>query len=189
MARINLLPWRAMMREQRYRRFLMVLLALAVLVVAGLFALDQFIDRAVERQLTRNDLIRSATVQLDGRAEQIDQLKVRREQLLERMQTIETLQGSRSDNGIILEQLARSLPQGVYFTDVKMSDSIIVITGTAQSPSLVAELMRNLDASHWLEAPVLIDVKAEAAPAGGQERWFQMTVGQTHQPVHAGGQL
>lgn len=189
MARINLLPWRALLREKRSRVFLIVLLALAVAAAGGLLVIDRFIDRAVERQLARNDLIRSATVQLDGRARQIDQLKVRREQLLERMQTIETLQGSRSDNGIILEQLARSLPQGVYFTDVKMSDSIIVITGTAQSPSLVAELMRNLDASHWLEAPVLIDVKAEAAPAGAQERWFQMTVGQTHHPVRAGGQL
>ena len=188
MARINLLPWRAMLREQRYRRFVMVLLALTVLVVAGLFALDQFIDRAVERQLVRNDLIRSATVQLDGRAEQIDQLKVRREQLLERMQTIETLQGSRSDNGIILEQLARSLPQGVYFTDVKMTEGNIVITGVAQSNNLVAQLMRNLDASHWLETPELIDVKAGPAHDGEHVRQFQLTVREArHTP--AGGQL
>ena len=95
MARINLLPWRALLREQRRRRFLAVLAVLSVLAVAGLFAADHFIATLVERQLERNDLIRSATFQLDGRAQQIDQLKVRREQLLERMQTIGALQASR----------------------------------------------------------------------------------------------
>ncbi len=115
MARINLLPWRALAREKRRRRFLIVLLALALVAAGGLLVIERFIDRAVERQLARNDLIRSATVQLDGRARQIDQLKVRREQLLERMQTIETLQANRSDSGIILEQLARSLPVGGVF--------------------------------------------------------------------------
>ena len=38
MARINLLPWRALLREQRRRRFLAVLAVLSVLAVAGLFA-------------------------------------------------------------------------------------------------------------------------------------------------------
>ena len=188
MARINLLPWRALLREQRRRRFLAVLAVLSVLAVAGLFAADHFIDTLVERQLERHDLIRSATFQLDGRAQQIDQLKVRREQLLERMQTIGTLQASRSSSGIILEQLARSLPEGVYFTDVKMTEGTIVITGVAQTNNLVAQLMRNLDASHWLETPQLNDVKADPAQAGGQERLFQMTVREArHAP--AGGAL
>lgn len=186
MARINLLPWRAALREKRRRRFLIVLGTLSVAAAGGLLAIDRLIDKAVERQLARNDLIRSATVQLDGRAAQIDQLKVRREQLLERMQTIETLQGNRSDSGIIFEQLVRSLPDGVYFTDVKMTDRTIVITGVAQSSNLVAQLMRNLDASHWLETPALIDVKAGPVQPGGHDRLFQMTVRPTR---HMGGQF
>ena len=188
MAGINLLPWRALLREKRRKRFLMVLGCLSLLAMAGLFAADHFIDTLVEQQLERNDLIRSATFQLDGRAEQIDQLKVRREQLLERMQTIGMLQSSRSSSGIILEQLARSLPEGVHFTDVKMTEGTIVITGIAQSNNLVAQLMRNLDASHWLDTPQLNDVKADPAQAGGQERLFQMTVREArHAP--AGGAL
>ena len=188
MASINLLPWRTLLREKRRKRFVVVLIALSAVAVGGLFVIDHFIDRAVERQLARNDLIRSSMVQLDGRAEQIDQLKVRREQLLERMQTIETLQGNRSDSGIILEQLARSLPKGVFFTDVKMSDQTLVITGVAQSNSLVAELMRNLDASHGLEAPVLIDVQAGPSPSEGPQRLFQMSVRQTRH-AHTGAQF
>ena len=87
-----------------------------------------------------------------------------------------------------MEQLARSLPDGVYFTDVRMTEGSIVITGVAQTSNLVAQLMRNLDASHWLEAPELNDIKATSAHDGGHERQFQMTVRETrHVPV--GGQL
>lgn len=188
MAGINLLPWREWLREKRRKRYVMVLVALLAVAAAGLYALDHFVDRAVERQLARNDLIRSAMVQLDGRAQQIDQLKVRREQLLERMQTIETLQGNRSGSSIVLDQLARSLPGGVYFTDVKMAERTIAITGVAQSNALVAELMRNLDASHRLEAPALIEVKAGIEKDGSHTRLFQMTVHQS-QNAHDGSQF
>ncbi|GLX90104.1 PilN domain-containing protein [Pseudomonas weihenstephanensis] len=188
MAGINLLPWREWLREKRRKRYVMVLVALLAVAAAGLYALDHFVDRAVERQLARNDLIRSAMVQLDGRAQQIDQLKVRREQLLERMQTIETLQGNRSGSSIVFDQLARSLPGGVYFTDVKMAERTIAITGVAQSNALVAELMRNLDASHWLEAPALIEVKAGIEKDGSHTRLFQMTVHQS-QNAHDGSQF
>lgn len=188
MPSINLLPWREVLRDSRRRRYLMMLVALLALVFAGLYVLDRYVDRAVERQLARNELIRSAMVQLDGRAQQIDQLKVRREQLLERMQTIETLQGNRSGSSIVLDQLARSLPDGVYFTDVTMTERTIAIAGVAPSSTLVAELMRNLDASHWLETPSLIEVKVGDDPSGPNTRLFQMTVRQS-QNGHDGGQF
>ena len=179
MARINLLPWRTLLREQRRKRFLLAIAGVATVAVVGLFVAEHYIDRAVERQVARNSLIRSGIAQLDTRALQISELKERREQLVERMQTIETLQGNRSGTGLIFDQLARSLPDGVYFTDVKMTDRTIVISGVAQSNSLVSELMRNLDASHWLEAPSLIELKSESDAAGNHPRHFQMTVRQT----------
>jgi type IV pilus assembly protein PilN len=114
MASINLLPWRTLLREKRRKRFVVVLIALSAVAVGGLFVIDHFIDRAVERQLARNDLIRSSMVQLDGRAEQIDQLKVRREQLLERMQTIETLQGNRSDSGSFWSSWRAACPRACF---------------------------------------------------------------------------
>ena len=183
MARINLLPWREWLREKRRKRYIGMLVALLVVTAAGLFVLDHFVDRAVERQLARNDLIRSAMVQLDGRAQQIDQLKVRREQLLERMQTIETLQGNRSGSSIVLDQLARSLPEGVYFTDVKMAGKTLSISGAAESNNRVSELMRNLDASDWFDAASLTEVKATSADQVEQTNVFQLTVRQTQPKI------
>ena len=88
----------------------------------------------------------------------------------------------------MLDQLARSLPEGVYFTDVKMAERTIAITGVAQSTARVAELMRNLDASHWLEAPTLIEVRAEDGQDASPARLFHMTVLQS-QNGHDGGQF
>ena len=179
MARINLLPWRTLLHEQRRKHFLLTIAGVVSVAVVGLYVADHYIDRAVERQVARNSLIRSGIAHLDTRTLKISELQARREQLIERMQTIETLQGNRSGTGLIFDQLARSLPDGVYFTDVKMTDRTIAISGVAQFNSLVSELMRNLEASHWLEAPALIELKAEPESAGNHARHFQMTVRQT----------
>ena len=43
--------------------------------------------------------------------------------------------------------------------------------------------MRNLDASDWLEAPSLTEVKATTAGAVDQANVFQLSVRQTQPPV------
>jgi type IV pilus assembly protein PilN len=67
----------------------------------------------------------------------------------------------------------------VYFTTVKMAGSSIAITGAAESNNRVSNLMRNLDASEWLTAPNLTEVKAITAGAVDQANVFQLTVQQT----------
>ena len=65
-----------------------------------------------------------------------------------------------------------------------MTGKNIAIIGAAESNNRVSNLMRNLDASDWLEAPNLNEVKAVTAGAVDQENLFQLTVQQT-QPVAA----
>ena len=65
----------------------------------------------------------------------------------------------------IMSFLVRTLPDGVYFTSVKMTGKDIAIVGAAESNNRVSNLMRNLDASEWLTAPNLTEVKAVTAGA------------------------
>ena len=58
MARINLLPWREQRREERKQRFLAVLGAVLVGAAALVFAGDQLLNAAIERQVARNDYVR-----------------------------------------------------------------------------------------------------------------------------------
>ncbi|KAA8712634.1 MULTISPECIES: PilN domain-containing protein [Pseudomonas syringae group] len=185
MARINLLPWREELREERKKRFLTVLVGVLVLSVSILFLIDRYVSNAIEHQMARNAYLQTQIAQLDIRIKEISDLKARRKQLLERMKIIQDLQGNRPVTGRVFDQLARTLPDGVYYSQVKMTSKLIAISGAAESNNRVSDLMRNLEASEWLEAPSLTEVKATTAGAVDQANVFQLTVRQTQPPVVA----
>ncbi|MGN2438919.1 PilN domain-containing protein [Pseudomonas syringae group genomosp. 3] len=185
MARINLLPWREELREARKKRFLTALVGVLVVSVGILFLIDRYVSSAIEHQMARNAFLQTQIAQLDIRIKEISDLKARRKQLLERMKIIQDLQGNRPVTGRVFDQLARTLPDGVYFSQVKMTSKLIAISGAAESNNRVSDLMRNLEASDWLEAPSLTEVKATTAGAVDQANVFQLTVRQTQPPVAA----
>ncbi|MCK0541814.1 PilN domain-containing protein [Pseudomonas syringae pv. aptata] len=185
MARINLLPWREELREERKKRFLTALVGVLVVSVGILFLIDRYVSNGIEHQMARNAFLQTQIAQLDIRIKEISDLKARRKQLLERMKIIQNLQGNRPITGRVFDQLARTLPDGVYYSQVKMTDKLIAISGAAESNNRVSDLMRNLEASDWLEAPSLTEVKATTAGAVDQANVFQLTVRQTQPPVAA----
>ncbi|MBT9265672.1 PilN domain-containing protein [Pseudomonas sp. MG-9] len=187
MARINLLPWREERREERRKRFLLILIGVFVGSVGAVFIADQIISTAIERQAARNAYIGRQIAVVDERIKQISELKARRQQLVERMRIIQDLQGNRQISGRIFDQLARTLPDGVYFTSVKLVGRTLTISGAAESNNRVSELMRNLDASDWFDAPSLNEVKATTAGQVDQANVFQLTVRQT-QPATVEGE-
>jgi type IV pilus assembly protein PilN len=183
MARINLLPWREERREERRKRVLLVLIGVLAGSIGAVLIADQIITAAIERQMARNDYIGKQIAVVDERIKQISELKARRQQLVERMRIIQDLQGNRQISGRVFDQLARTLPDGVYFTDVKMAGKTLSISGAAESNNRVSELMRNLDASDWFDAPSLNEVKATSADQVEQANVFQLTVRQTQPKV------
>jgi type IV pilus assembly protein PilN len=187
MARINLLPWREELREERRKRFLLVLAGVLVGSVAAVLIANQAINGAIDRQVARNDYVSKQIVVVDERIKQISDLKARRQQLVERMRIIQDLQGNRPISGRIFDQLARTLPDGVYFTEVKMAGKTLSINGAAESNNRVSDLMRNLEASDWFDAPSLTEVKATTAGQVDQANVFQLTVRQTQPAIQEGG--
>jgi type IV pilus assembly protein PilN len=77
------------------------------------------------------------------------------------MKIIEQLQQSRPEIVHVFEELARTLPDGVFLSSVKQTGINIEIKGTAESNTRVSAFMRNIDASEWLEKPDLqvVEVK------------------------------
>lgn len=183
MARINLLPWREQLREERKQRFLVSLGGVLAVAAGVVFLGDQMLSSAIERQNARNNFIKKEISVLDARIKEISELRTRRQQLLERMKIIQDLQGNRPIIGRVFDQLVRTLPDGVYFTDVKMTGSNIAIVGAAESNNRVSNLMRNLDGSEWLKSPNLTEVKAVTAGAIDQANVFQLSVQQTQPPL------
>jgi type IV pilus assembly protein PilN len=60
----------------------------------------------------------------------------------------------------LLSELVKQVPEGIYLKSLKQDGLKINITGHAQSNARISALMRNLEASPWLEQPQLIESKA-----------------------------
>ncbi len=178
MARINLLPWREQLREERKKQFLVAMAGVFILACGLIFLGDQYLNAEIDNQNARNDFLKKEIAVLDARIQEISELKTRRQQLLERMKIIQDLQGNRSIIARVFDQLVRTLPDGVYFSSLKMTGNNIAITGAAESNNRVSSLMRNLDGSDWLASPNLSEVKAVTAGGVDQANVFTLSVQQ-----------
>lgn len=187
MARINLLPWREQLREQRKQQFVATLIGMVILGAAVIFVGDQVYGSLISEQLSRNSFIERENQALDARIKEIQELRQKRQELIERTRVIQDLQGNRPIASHVFDQLARTIPEGVYFTAVRMSGKHISLEGAAESNNLISSLMRRQDASDWLTAPSLAEVKA--LELDGQEAsQFKLTVQQTKPHEDEAGQ-
>jgi type IV pilus assembly protein PilN len=91
------------------------------------------------------------------------------------MRVIQELQGNRPIIVRILDQLVRTVPDGVFYTNLDTKNKAINISGIAESNNRVSSLMRRLDASDWLADPNL-DAVRSAPTYGEQATSFKLSV-------------
>jgi type IV pilus assembly protein PilN len=92
------------------------------------------------------------------------------------MKLIQDLQGNRPIIVRLFDEVARSIPDDLYFTSLDIKGTKVTVQGRAKSNNRVAALMRNFDDSDWFDAPNLISVKAER---GGFNK-FEVTMVQVN---------
>ncbi len=160
MARINLLDWRAARREQRKQQFVLwcglgVLFAAAVVGAAYIY-----MDRAIEFQKGRNELLRQEIAAVEQKIKEIEELERVKQNLLARMRVIEELQASRSATVHFFDELVNTLPDGVYLKSVVQRGNNVTISGVAESNGRVSTYMRNLERSPWFDNPKLVVIRA-----------------------------
>lgn len=173
--RINLLPWRQALAERRRKYFLAFLLAFAGVALAAVWLADQVIDRAIDRQVTRNNYLDKDVAVLDSRIKTIDDLQLQGQQLEERMKVVQDLHEGRSSSAQLLDQLARAVPDGVHLHEVVAKGDTVSISGSADSSQDIAQLMRSLEASEGAHATRLQHVRMEGTRGNNE---FQLMVRQ-----------
>lgn len=175
MAQINLLPWREERRQELKRDFLVTLALVAVLAGGLVLLADRVVNSQIEDQRSRNNHLTQNIKELDKQVAEIRELQKRRNQLIDRMRVIQELQGTRPLIVRVLDQLVRTIPDGVFYTTLSTRAKNISINGIAESNNRVSSLMRQLDASDWLSGPNLDKVRA-APQYGDQANTFNLTV-------------
>lgn len=184
MIRINLLPYRAERRRARNRQFGIVAALTAALGVVVWFAGHTVLAGRIEHQEARNDYLKKQIAVLDKQIAEIKTLKTQIQALLARKEVVEKLQSNRTEVVHLLDQLVRIVPEGVYFTRLKQTGNNLSLTGYAQSSARVSTLMRNIEDSHWLGEPQLVEIKAEQV---GKLRLNQFTLNFKLTPPSPGG--
>ena len=149
MAKINLLPWRDELREQKKKQFVAVSVGVALVALVSVLLAWFYFDHKLEDQEQANQLVTSTNQNLDTQLKTLDGLQERRNAIIERMKLIQGLQGQRPVIVRLVDELVRVVPAQMYITKFSRAGDKFTIEGKAESPNTVAEFLRGLEASEW----------------------------------------
>lgn len=176
MIKVNLLPHRQIRRAERQREFGLLAALVAVAAAAVLFLSWTYLHNKIQSQQSRNARLQAEIDQLDKEIVVIGSLKQQIQQVLERKQIVENLQSDRNQAVMILDELARQLPEGVYLRNIKQLNDEVELKGVADTNARVATLVHNLADSALLQNPNLVEIKADANAAGVKQYAFVLRV-------------
>ncbi len=176
--KINLLPWREELREEKKKEFLNVIVG--VVIVAGLliFGVDRYYTAAIDGQTARNDFITAEISKLEKRIAEIKMLQKQRAELLARMKVIQELQGNRPIIVRLFDELARKLSDRVFFTSLTFQGSKLNIQGVAESNNRISSQLRNFEESEWFTGSNVTEINADQSFGPTASR-FSLSVEQT----------
>ena len=143
MADINLLP----VEERAHERFAplfkrLSIASVAVLAITAIFTIATlgFFTSLVAK---RTQLV----ADIEASASQINNLKATEELAVvvkEKAQVAQKILAGRTNHRELLDKLARIVPVGVYFTDIKFSAEKVIFSGRARTSADVAGLVSSL---------------------------------------------
>ncbi|MEC9483090.1 MAG: PilN domain-containing protein [Halomonas sp.] len=169
---INLLPWREAQRERRSRRFMGILLLVALLGAGGGWGMRLWYQQALEAQQQRNQYIEAQTQRLDKDIQAIRDYQALRERMLTQIDLIRELQFSRPQTVRVFNQLVTSLQEGVHYTELSRQDDRLHFIGLAETNRQVSDQMRAIAATPVFATPTLTQVQADDDSA---QRSFDMS--------------
>lgn len=156
--RINLLPHRQIKRAEQQRQFGLMAATVLILGLAIIFTGYTYIGTDVAAQASRNQRLKDAIAKLDNEIKEIDGLKAKIGELKDRIQAVESLQNNRSRAVVMLDEIARQIPEAVALKNLKQTGDLITMEGMADTNARVAVLVKNLSNSTILYSPQLIQI-------------------------------
>ena len=161
MAKINLLPWREELRAERKRQFVGILALSAIVGVLVSLLVHIAFENKIDDQRGRNDFLSREISQLDEQIKEINELEDQKQELLNRMQIVQSLQQSRPLVVRLFDELVRQIPSGVHLTRFEREGADLSFKGVSESTPRISAFMRNIEGSEWLVRPDVSNIKAD----------------------------
>jgi type IV pilus assembly protein PilN len=184
MARINLLPWREEERERRNKEFITLVAAITLLSLLAAFAAWSYFNNELAEQQSANALIEQRNAELDGALTEITGLEQRREDIISRMQVIQDLQGRRPVPVHVWDDIPKAIPPALYINNFKREGDTLTLTGQADNPNVVSSLIRNLDASEWMDNSAVRTIQQNISAYEAPAPLTTVKEGETPRPIY-----
>ncbi len=178
MAKINLLPWRDEFRQEKKKEFTTIFVGVCIAAAFAAYMWVGMVEGAIDNQNSRNGLLEQEIAALEEQVKEIQELKRRKAELIDRMRVIQDLQGTRPVIVRYFDELVRAVPDGIFIRVLSRKGNVISIEGVTESNNRVSAFMRRLDASEWFTTPNLNSVTA-AEQFGEQASEFRLTINTT----------
>lgn len=180
MSHVNLLPWREQRRQQQKQQYIVVLGVVGILTGLLFWLIGQVIDTQISNQNSRNQFLQTQITALESQIAEIKRIKESKAAIEQRMALIEQLQSSRNLAPQVLDELARTVPQGVSFKSLQRTGSSIQVRGTSESNNRLAEFMRQIETSRVFSAGELSSIVADTSASDAVSE-FTLTFSITEQ--------
>lgn len=159
MTGINLLPWREALRKRKQQQYVSVLSLAGILACAVVAGVYFVFDLNITNQNSRNAYLQKEMVIVNAEIREIKKLKEKKMDMIERVNLVRNLQNTRPVTVHLFDEIARSMPDDLYLTEVSYRQSRLTLKGIAKNNQLIAALIRQLEDSQWLEDPNLTRIE------------------------------
>lgn len=172
---INLLPWREAQREQRTRKFYIIVAGMLVLgVVLGLLV-SHYYQLKLAAQQQRNAYISDHIERLNADIEGVSRYATDAERLGEQIAVFQALKTEQTETVQLFNDVANSVANGVIYQRLSKNGSRVSVTAVAGSERQISEQLRRVAALPGLGVPSLSAVESDQNSTG---RLFRFEVEQ-----------
>lgn len=130
----------------------------AIVLAAGFWL---SLGRALEDEAEKARFLKGEIAKLDREIAEVRHLKEAIQSILARKQIVEVLQADRYAVQL-LEELARTRPQGVVLAAVREERGLFFVTAAASSERQAGAFLENLKASSFFEGAQLVELRTPA---------------------------
>jgi type IV pilus assembly protein PilN len=159
MTRINLLPWRDTLEEERRYRFFIIAGVSLFLTICVWLSVHFYMASELSYQEKRNKYLDKEIKEAEAQIKEIKSLDEQKQRVIERIEVIQELEDKRPQVVHLFDEIVRQVPDGVYFKSLRQKGDKIMLQGVAQSDARVSSLMGNIDQSEWLMNPKILSIK------------------------------
>jgi type IV pilus assembly protein PilN len=166
MIKINLLPYREILKKENIRNHAVIAGSSLLLVILLIVLVDSVMRSKVNKVEKNIAKIESKLAQGKVQVAEIKKLKQEKETYSKQFQIIENLKKGKEGPVRILDELATNIPERIWLETLKQSGNSLELVGVAVDNKLISKFMSNLQKSPYFMKVDLIATEMKLQSAG-----------------------